>query len=540
MTYSIVDLFAGAGGLSLGFLETGEFAVKAFVENNKNARETYLKNHNSVKEYTNVIGLDYSTLIQECGRIDVVVGGPPCQGFSNANRQKNQLINMNNQLVKEYVRAICELQPKVFVMENVKMLKSDVHMFYYTEDDEASGIIQKYSIILKDKVLSLLSESSSSDDLFKACQVKELREKMQISENAYSLLTNLNRYTGNLPKMRMKYEKNKSAYLGVCKEISAKDYAGVPESVRDHYLLLSEQIHKYGESFSAENLISELSHVVEIQQLLRSIDELTEKRIVFTLSNEKGIKANLKSYSVCDYIRKTLSSPENNYQITQGILNAAEFGAPQKRQRFIMIGVKDGKDLDVSLPKGEFTEENFRTVRDAIEDLEEVPVEYDVTGKSVQVTLKAYDPQSLQSELRDSTQIHNHITTRSREVALSRFAALKQGENFHNLSLEMKENTYTDITRTQNTIYQRLNYDAPSGTVLNVRKSMWIHPILDRAVSIREAARLQTFPDSYVFCGTKDAQYQQIGNAVPPILGRAIAEKIISLLKMKEKSYEKS
>ena len=59
---------------------------------------------------------------------------------------------------------------------------------------------------------------------------------------------------------------------------------------------------------------------------------------------------------------------------------------------------------------------------------------------------------------------------------------------------------------------------------------MWIHPTLDRAVSIREAARLQTFPDSYVFCGTKDAQYQQIGNAVPPILGRAIAEKILELL----------
>ena len=74
-----------------------------------------------------------------------------------------------------------------------------------------------------------------------------------------------------------------------------------------------------------------------------------------------------------------------------------------------------------------------------------------------------------------------------------------------------------------------------AGTVLNVRKSMWIHPTLDRAVSIREAARLQTFPDSYVFCGTKDAQYQQIGNAVPPILGRAIAEKILSLLNVKER-----
>ena len=59
---------------------------------------------------------------------------------------------------------------------------------------------------------------------------------------------------------------------------------------------------------------------------------------------------------------------------------------------------------------------------------------------------------------------------------------------------------------------------------------MWIHPTLDRAVSVREAARLQTFPDSFVFCGTKDKQYQQVGNAVPPIMAKASAEKIANIL----------
>lgn len=97
----------------------------------------------------------------------------------------------------------------------------------------------------------------------------------------------------------------------------------------------------------------------------------------------------------------------------------------------------------------------------------------------------------------------------------------------------MKEDTYTDISRTQNTIYLRLKYDELSGTVVNVRKSMWIHPEYNRAVSIREAARLQTFPDSFIFEGTKDSQYQQVGNAVPPILAKAIAEKISKLLEDK-------
>lgn len=113
---------------------------------------------------------------------------------------------------------------------------------------------------------------------------------------------------------------------------------------------------------------------------------------------------------------------------------------------------------------------------------------------------------------------------------MERFRVLKQGQNFHSLDDALKTNTYTDVARTQNTIYLRLNYDEPSGTVVNVRKSMWIHPTQDRAISVREAARLQTFPDSFVFCGSKDKQYQQVGNAVPPIMAKSIAEKLAQIL----------
>jgi DNA (cytosine-5)-methyltransferase 1 len=118
----------------------------------------------------------------------------------------------------------------------------------------------------------------------------------------------------------------------------------------------------------------------------------------------------------------------------------------------------------------------------------------------------------------------------SKETALKRFAVLAEGQNFHDLKTEMKNDTYTDVTRTQNTIYLRLKYREPSGTVINIRKSMWIHPTINRALSIREAARLQTFPDSFVFVGTKDEQYQQVGNAVPPMLANAIAKKTLELL----------
>ena len=147
---------------------------------------------------------------------------------------------------------------------------------------------------------------------------------------------------------------------------------------------------------------------------------------------------------------------------------------------------------------------------------------------------KKEDLSELAQALRDSEILHNHIITKTTQTAMKRFKALSQGQNFHSLSDEMKTNTYTDATRTQNTIYLRLKYDEPSGTVVNVRKSMWIHPTKDRAVSIREAARLQTFPDSFVFCGTKDKQYQQAGNAVPPIMAKAIAKKLAQQLRRAE------
>jgi len=188
----------------------------------------------------------------------------------------------------------------------------------------------------------------------------------------------------------------------------------------------------------------------------------------------------------------------------------------------------------VEIPKGKFSEENYRTVRDAIGDLQNVQTVTEVKD-DIGTPLESVDDISeLGRSLRDTDKLYNHIITNTRETAMERFKAIKQGENFHSLDETLKVNTYTDAKRTQNTIYLRLAYDQPSGTVVNVRKSMWIHPELNRAVSVREAARLQTFPDSFVFCGTKDKQYQQVGNAVPPIMAKAIAESLAKQLEQIE------
>lgn len=94
--YKVVDLFAGAGGLSLGFMQTKKYDIKVAFENNPAMQKTYKKNHMGVDVQDDVCLADYNDIQKKYGKIDVVIGGPPCQGFSNANRQKNHAISQNN------------------------------------------------------------------------------------------------------------------------------------------------------------------------------------------------------------------------------------------------------------------------------------------------------------------------------------------------------------------------------------------------------------------------------------------------------------
>jgi DNA (cytosine-5)-methyltransferase 1 len=90
---------------------------------------------------------------------------------------------------------------------------------------------------------------------------------------------------------------------------------------------------------------------------------------------------------------------------------------------------------------------------------------------------------------------------------------------------------YADKTRCHSGIYKRLRANQPSVVISNYRKSMLIHPTQDRGLSVREAARIQSFPDNFVFSGPISHIQQQIGNAVPPLLAKAVVEKILSYYK---------
>lgn len=309
------------------------------------------------------------------------------------------------------------------------------------------------------------------------------------------------------------------------KRIMVKPY------ILPHVSKMTETDYYAGE-LNASEIKARIEPSIMIQRMLSKAMEIHENDIlVDAYTKTNGIAANIRSFAVFDYIQKILEAPENNYTLDSDVLCAADFGAPQKRMRFVIMGIKKDIATKVTLPIGSFTGKEYRSVRDAIGDLEDVMPVYDLTDDADGIMIEEKDGLGdLAQALRNTSVLKNHIMTKTTETAMERFRALKQGENFHALDESLKTNTYTDASRTQNTIYLRLNYDEPSGTVVNVRKSMWIHPTLDRAISVREAARLQTFPDSFVFCGSKDKQYQQVGNAVPPIMAKSIAKKLAQIL----------
>ena len=529
-----IDLFSGAGGLSLGFQQTGEFQIIAAAEINKAARETYKANIAS--NVTNFVfindikGYDFSTLSGQVGGIDIVIGGPPCQGFSNANRQKNHVINMNNSLVKEYFRAIKELKPIAFVMENVSMLESDKHRFYesYTDNTIIDELISNgFNIPKKEDSIFIAPQIIyNSIDLMQLINNNDSVNRYLLPEPLYKLLNTLSKHYSNEKRLNSFLQKQTKFLIK-----NIKSYVSTVQDIHDEYhTMITSKLMELTESFNPDTIINiknDVSNIVSLQKALLSVEEIHQNKLIGKYNYIDGtISFITKSFSVIDYINAILG---NDYIQCGGTLNAKWFGVHQYRRRHVIVGIRRDKYKGGPLLPQKAENVPIYSVWDAIKDLATYESSYDKDAPAI--AYKKDDNISLYGKLmrQGNSSFYNHLTTKTTETAMTRFKAIKPGKNFHSLSTELKS-TYTNPERTQNTIYLRLNPDEPSGTVVNVRKSMWIHPTLDRAITVREAARLQSFPDSFIFCGTKDSQFQQVGNAVPPLLAKAIATNLLNRL----------
>ncbi len=255
----------------------------------------------------------------------------------------------------------------------------------------------------------------------------------------------------------------------------------------------------------------------------------------FVMENVPGMLS-LHNGRILEDVKRRLR--DHGYSDTDPwVLDSADYGVPQRRRRMFFMGSKSASRIEP--PKkthGPPEEVNtyqylkpYATVGDVIgRDLPAIP-EGVSSPPSDEYTCA---PETeLQAELRrKSKNVQNHSATVSSSLVVKRFRHVLQGGNWRDIpeDLMRAEGKYKNLSNMHSIIYRRLNPKEPSVTVTNFRKAMLIHPTQDRLLSVREAARIQTFPDRYWFEGARSSMQQQVSDAVPVRLAESVANTVLA------------
>lgn len=222
---------------------------------------------------------------------------------------------------------------------------------------------------------------------------------------------------------------------------------------------------------------------------------------------------------------------------TPAVLSACDFGVPQVRRRVFFLGIRcDLSDIPLIYPLPthtgtanflKHTLPGYVTVGDAISDLLEDVVESRGIDAGEAVGYREGEITPYQRLMRGDCQtVHNHHTKRFLDTRMERITNLREGATKVSLPIELQAGGHENK-------YRRLSYGVPSPTLtahMSKDLSDFVHPRYNRPITVREAARIQSFPDSYIFVGSEFQQLKQIGNAVPPLLGMAVAQSVSNQL----------
>ena len=356
---TVIDFFAGAGGISLGMKKAG-FKILLANDIDPNCRDTYKKNFPKVPYLLKDIRkLSSKEIIQISGenKIDVVVGGPACQGFSLANTKTRVANNPKNDLVFEFIRLVKEIKPSWFIMENVE------------------GLINMDNGSFTRSIINVMRR------------------------NGYSV-----------------------KFIPIC---------------------------------------------------------------------------------------------------------AADYGVPQKRKRIFFIGNRLGISIELPRPRFGSDEKPLISVKEALSDLP--PINNQTGGFGV-CNYQTEPKSKYQKKMRGkSKMLYNHIITKSSDLVIERYKKIPPGKNWNVLPEKLKSECVRKFGG-HSYLYKRLDPEQPASTLANFRKAMLIHPFENRGLSIREAARLQSFNDNFIFKGGISSQQQQLANVVPPLLADVLGKSIIKSL----------
>lgn len=253
----------------------------------------------------------------------------------------------------------------------------------------------------------------------------------------------------------------------------------------------------------------------------------------FVMENVKGLLSMEKGEVIKQIENEFQNAGKVGYEVKTKVLKASDFGVPQSRERVIIIGFRKDLKLNPEFPKRTISKEI--TVDEAILDLPKINA-----GEGKEMVNYETEPQNDYQNLmrKNSNFVYNHIAMKHTQRLINRFAAIKPGNNLlhvwetHGAVRRGNPSQKSNIKFSQNNL--RLHGNKPAPTIAASFQSNFIHPYLNRNFTAREGARLQSFPDDFIFKGMRTkmswekglSQYQQIGNAVPPLLAYEIAKVI--------------
>lgn len=620
---TFVDLFAGAGGFSEGFLQA-EYGNKYYdfrlaSDINENCELTHLARYNYQ------LGLDAEFLRQDITepdfldnflkkigdkQIDIVCGGPPCQSFSLAGKRKK--FDKKDDLFAHYLKVIRQLRPKYFVMENVKgiltkeqgkikdMILQEIRsivdlkefnqlIFFVSQlkkiETEQSFILDCYNLRLQfekatDKDLENLKNSyiNCLENKFRILTPKIVDYKTSKTDKNISTIRhgfNLLKRVKELEYIRKKVI-NEKAFSNVDNDFFTDDFDSFLTSIEPETII--EKIHT-----SFNNLKPNEKFSDEVKQIITALE-------IFDYSFDECVKGlNLfvtKANKTNEF--QSILSQIRLYNIEQPFVAlASDYGVPQNRERVLFIGCRKDQKLINDVPATVKHNEKVN-VFEAIYDLDFVgndderfdyekinlKAQYNgstekmksliqkrnIDGKPNEDGGLSYSEWSKKGRLNgrfanaknpfyvrsfeelENTLSHlvaplqNHKTSKQNDEVIKRLDVILKSGNYESA----KENLKAIGLESDKRSYTVLKPEGQSSTIMTIADD-YIHYSNPRALTVREMARLQSFDDSFVFQGKRSTggnkrkfevpQYTLVGNAVPPLMARAVAMEILKNIK---------
>jgi DNA (cytosine-5)-methyltransferase 1 len=618
---TFIDLFAGAGGFSEGFLQAElnkryfEFLLASDI--NENCELTHLVRYNYQ------LGIDMQFLRQDITEpdfidnlltklkdkaVDVVCGGPPCQSFSLAGKRKK--FDKKDDLFSHYLDVIRQLRPKYFVMENVKgILTKEGGKIKDMILQEIRSIIDPISYPSFISFVKSLLKEYNNDFVF-ICLSKRLEfeclEGDDLNESQKNYLDFIASSFRSLTSKILDYKTSKTdpSVLTIRHGLNLlerkKELAHIRKLLINEKALSDVDNDYFADDF--DSLITNISTDSIIQKI-----EMAFKRLPIVKKDFPELKELITALELFNanfdecvnllsqYAEKkdrlveleTIVKNIRLYNITKPFVAlASNYGVPQNRERVLFIGCRKDQNVIEEIPPTVKPTEKV-TVFEAIFDLDfigndEEKVDYEkidldkkYNGKMYQYSLllgkrdidgkidtkkgtlysdwskkgrlngrftnmskpfyvKSFE--ELESRKHFTATLHNHKTSKQNDDVIKRLEIILKTGNYD----LAKKNLKTAGVESDKRNYNVLKPDSQSPTILTMPDD-YIHYNSPRALTVREMARLQSFDDSFVFQGKRSTggnkrkfevpQFTLVGNAVPPLMARAVAMELLRNIK---------